>query len=209
MVTPLVWNVGKGLYVLITHTTVQGVKRLLRYLNVKEGDIVGYSMGKVPGTAPYLVIGQPFDLYVNYNAGDWNNSSRIAYHDSNSPIEFEAWAKQPICDFLRQNPSDDFIFSYNTDNLVFANYKNLKVMYQERLQQQVDKIISTLDYSRVKVDQKDEFFKGMRLLKINPTVGLAVCMSAYEFDKFEVNWGDPRTYYNGVMAALGLFKGFL
>lgn len=119
------------------------------------------------------------------------------------------WIRRGIADFIEAHPNDDFIFAYSDQTLQYKDYQVLQKMYQDRLAQQVDQIVRTLQWSKVKNERQNDFFKGLRLLKTCPDVALQICLSCYEFEAWEINWGDPRTYYNGVKEIISLAGAFI
>lgn len=178
---------------------------MLRFLNIVSGDATQGGGTKVFGKAPFIFLGRPLERRWDLS-GAWRGAARIAYHDSQSPIEYECWIKSGIADFIESNSSDDFVWSYSDEHLSFADYKSIKVLYDEQMKRQVDKILSTLDWSKVKNDQKADFFKGLRTFSVSPPVALQICLSCYNFDDWQINWGDPRTYWNGLKEIISVAK---
>lgn len=177
---------------------------MLNYLTIPTGDEWtikdenNIATAHLVGDPPYIVWGLTTSPYHP----DWFYGFYIS---SSSPTTRRALFHL----FVMQNSvvDQDLMIEYDSDpDCTAKNFTNIMLFYNQRLKDAVESLLNTLDWDKVKIDQQDQFFRGIRLAKQAPLLGFKVCLDAYNFDPFEVDWSNPATYFNGVKNILGLAK---
>lgn len=115
-----------------------------------------------------------------------------------------AWFKDSVVYNDNDDMTNNLCFRMNDQKVNFMDWKNISIVYDRLLADEVRKMLSTLDFSKVKLEQQDQFFKGLRMVKTSPEVALQICLDAYDFDGWEFDWSNPVSYFNVVKEVVGL-----
>lgn len=158
----------------------------------------------------FHVYGKPPYIVTEMLPRDPFGFTPFSYICPGSPCPIEGWRADEQFQVMYENQRyKDLMFCYPDDVIDAKDYDVLMKYYDRRIKDQVESLLSALDWDKVKVEQQSQFVQGIRVARTVPLVGLKMCLDAYDFDDFwaNINWADPRTYLGAVKEVIGLVSG--
>ena len=174
------------------------------YQTVSVGNTVNPSNGwssRVSGSPPYII--------VSFGERMQNGFFPFWYICAESPTPLYWWGDEEFRRMYGENSTKDLCFTYFGDVVDGKKYDLLMKYYDRRVKEQVEALLSILDWASVKVEQQSQFIQGIRVAKTVPLLGLKICLDAYSFEDFwaNVDWSNPMTYFNCIKSVVGLVSG--
>lgn len=161
---------------------------------------------------PIHLIGNPPYLIVEMNTTE--DSYYRGYHfgryiSASNPCPLKAFFGSDIWTAYNQNWDKDLLVMYQGEIVVQKDWTLLMQFYDRRVADQVSNLLERLDWNKVKLEQQDQFYRGIRIAKIAPILGFRICMDCYNFDQFEFNWMNPAEYLRVINMVVGTVKMFI
>lgn len=183
---------------------------MLKFFQYYENELVVNDFYTEPKLAEFFCKHHKYPYIItdiDMSDDQFNPYYRCHVLTCDSPIPVDAFCSYNIIRARSDYPTNDFcIAPFKAEPIESQDYKNLLIYYDRLVMEQVQEVISKLDWNQVKQEGQHQFILGLRLVKVNPTIALQICLDAYNFDAFEFNYLNPNSYLSAITTIVNIIK---